>query len=243
MFDKRAVLLVATFLFMTIHARAEGIEKETITGEVAAYDVGIELASSQCRQTLIVRAKTPARQGNEYIIVRYENSCMKLIPERVIKKRQQWRFSLTRDVACDERLDDLLYIKNPNEEGGTSLTPFMKFMPGVGREKIATDRKLPCYVLRPGDFDPPLKERLITGLVVSREGRIVSGAYVEIKYADGNPSSFVFTDKQGQFTIPAYEGLEYVIQARTTIDGRLALAGLVHIPATGEIKPLRLVIK
>lgn len=165
MIDKRVVFVIAGSLFMSasILARGEGTEKETISGTVVAYDVGLELANGSCRQTIIVRTanRISRDQETEYLIVRYETSCMRLIPERALKAGPQWHFSLTRSADCDELLDDLLYIKNISPTGGIYQIPRVRRVAGSEKEKISADRKLPCYVLGSGEFEP-LKERLVT---------------------------------------------------------------------------------
>lgn len=158
MFNKKIFLVLAMITLVTIgtYTRSEGSEEETVTGTVVGYDVGLELTKGSCRQTIIVRTKKPdkVKQESEYIIVRYETLCMKLLPERILKKGPQWKFSLTRDVDCDQELGELLYIKQLNPTGDVYRYPRLKFAPGAERERIPTDTKLPCYVLRPGGFEP-----------------------------------------------------------------------------------------
>lgn len=246
---KSLVSLVALLLSVSIssvlQARDERIDTETVIGTVVGYDEGVELANLNCRQTLIVRTKNPPRQRSEYIIVRYENSCLKLIPQSVIKNSQEWRFSLTRQADCDQSLGELLYITSRSPGGNIRQIPRVALIRGSEREDIPRDTKLPCYTLSPGHFEPPLRERILMGVVIGPDSRPVAGASIKFRHADTNSFMLVDinTDNQGQFSIPIYEGVEYALQAIAKIGGRFMSGELVKIPAAGEIRPLRLVIK
>lgn len=244
MIVKRIVFVIAASLFIdaSILARSEGTEKDIITGTVIAYDLGLVRSGGSCWQHLVVRITDKDKQrqsGNNYIVVLYETSCLKLIPERLLKIKQQWRFSLTRKVNCDRTLQDLLYTTDsigPPEKAYRRRN--LKFVTGAQAEEIAKDATLPCYVLEPGEFEAPLKERLITGLVVRMDGHPVVGANVRLRYDDAFDYVLVKADEQGRFEIPIYEGFKYVVEAGVGNRGQK-----VKIPASGEIKPLRLVIK
>ncbi|MEK6303908.1 MAG: PKD domain-containing protein [Acidobacteriota bacterium] len=226
------------FLSASTQAQGQGIEKEKVNGVVVAYDVGLELANGSCRQTIIVRTENRINR-KEYLIVRYETSCMRLIPERALKAGPQWRFSLTRNAECDELLDDLLYIKNMSPTGGAYQIPRVRRVAGSEKEKIPANRKLPCYVLGSGEFEP-LKQRLVTGVVLLPDGRPVAEAYVSLGYADVDSDlMMVKTDDQGRFAIWTYIGFRY--RVRVLMDG--VYGESVPIAATGKIEPLRLVIK
>jgi len=155
--------MIASLLLVSAgtQGRSAGIEKETIAGTVVAYDVGLQLSNGSCRQTIIVRTRKGINQTqeNDYIIVRFEASCMKLIPERILKTAPQWKFSLTRNVNCDELLDELLYMKQLNPTGDVYRYPRVTFVPSAEGEKVPRDKKLRCYLLQPGGLEPPLKER------------------------------------------------------------------------------------
>lgn len=244
MFNKRIVSVIAVFLFFDTGAYgwSEGIEEETVSGVVVAYDTGLEIADGSCRQTIIVRTakNIKHKKPNKYIIVRYENSCMKLIPERLLKKGSQYRFVLSRNMDCDAVLEDLLYIRYMGPTGGKSEIPRVQLIVGADAKEIPTGKKLPCYAVRPGGFAPPLKQRLVAGVVAFPEGRPVVEAYVFLRYSDSDSDLMtVKTNDQGHFTLWAYEGFEYTV--------RVLAAGVygepVQIPANGEVKPLRLVIK
>lgn len=72
------------------------------------------------------------------------------------------------------------------------------------------------------------------------DGRPVAEAYVSLRYADVDSDlMMVKTDNQGQFAIWTYLGFRYIL--RVLIDG--VYREPVQIPATGEVEPLRLVIK
>lgn len=133
--------------------------KETINGAVVAYDIGLELADGSCRQTIVVRTSSRDKEANRYIIIRYENSCMKLITERMLKRNIRWRFTVSRDADCDQPFDELLFIRQMGPSGERSRIPRLKLVTRGKAQNIPRDRKLPCYTLRPGDFEPPLKER------------------------------------------------------------------------------------
>ncbi|MEK6303909.1 MAG: hypothetical protein AABO41_24660 [Acidobacteriota bacterium] len=240
MFNKHIVSVIAVlFLSASAHGRGQGIEKEKVTGAVVAYDVGLGGSGGSCWQHLIVRTGEKDRQkyAGEYLVVRYESSCMRLIPERVLKRRQRWTFSMTRSVSCDQTIGDLLYLTNVNPEGGSSRTPLLKFVPGEEAERISKAAALPCYVLKQSEFEAPLKQRLITGMVVRLDGRPIIGAEVRLRYDDAFDYLLVNTDDQGRFEIPIYEGFNYVLQA-----GKGNRGQKVKIAVSGEIKPLRLVI-
>jgi hypothetical protein len=168
---------------------------------------------------------------------------MKLIPERILKTAPQWKFSLTRNVNCDGLLDELLYIKQLNPTGEVYRYPRVTFVPSAEREKVPRDKKLRCYMLQPGEFEPGLKERLITGVVVGPDGHPDKGAYVRLRYADSYPHLVVEADDQGRFTIPIFEGFRYAVQAELRVGDRTIYGELVQLPAAGQVKPLRLVIK
>lgn len=245
MFKKRIVSVLAVlFLSASTLARGQGIEKEIITGTVVGYDIGLELANGSCRQTIIIRKKNRIKHMREYeyIIVRYEDSCMKLIPERVLKTGPQWRFSLTRNSDCDRLLDDLLYIKERGPFGIHEI-PLLKRVRGAAGEQIPTDTKLACHVLRPGEFEPPLKQRLITGVVIPPYGHLVKGAYVRLRFTDSHPHLVVAADDHGRFTIPIFEGFSYAVQAELKVGDRTIYGELVQIPTVGGVESLRLVIK
>jgi len=226
----------------SILARSEGNEKETITGTVVAYDIGLELADGSCRQTMIVRTKkgTNQEKRNDFLIVRYEDACMKLIPERVLKSGPEWHFSLIRNAGCDRFLDDLFYINDMNETGGSVRRPFMKVSTGGDANEIPKNMKLACYALVAGELRPALRQRQITGVVVGSNGRPVTKAYVSLRYADSESDLIMAkTDDQGRFTLWIYRGFTYMVRA--FVDG--VYGEPVPIAATGEIDPLRLVIK
>jgi len=247
MIDKSIVFVIGAYLFMSasILAGSEGTEKETVTGTVVAYDIGVELANGSCRQTIIVRTKNRGdnSRGGEYVIVRYEDPGKKVIPELILKKTRQWRFSLNREVKCDQALEDLLYITNPTPVGSSRIR-VLKLVTDAGGEKIPKDVTLACYVVKAGEFEPPLKERRIAGVVVWADGRPAGGVHVLLRNG-GDQKSYLWVnaDVHGRFEIPVYEGLTYAVQTNTVVGTRTILGKLIKIPAEGEIKPLRLVIK
>ena len=154
MFKRGRSLLSAAFLLVSISISAQnnGSRKVTIRGTIVAYDLGLQLANGRCRQTLIVQTKRPIN-GEEYIIVRYEGFCAEVIPEQKLESAQYWRFALTRDADCDQRLDDLLYITSMSPTGKKLQYPRLRLMPGTESERIPSDKKLPCHIVRPSDFE------------------------------------------------------------------------------------------
>lgn len=171
-------------------------EKEAIKGTVVAYDLGLELSDGSCRQTMIVRTKTGINQGkrNDFIIVRYEESCMKMIPERVLKPGPEWHFSLIRNVGCDLLLDELFYLHNMNETGGWVRETFMKVAGGGDADEIPKTMKFACYTLAAREFKPALKQQQITGVVIGLNGDPVRGAYVTLRYADSESDRMTVKD-------------------------------------------------
>ncbi len=124
--------------------------ERTVTGNVVAYDLGVELASGTCRQTLIVETGGHRKHGKKYVIIRHDYSCLNRIPEKVLIERQQRSLSVVRDPTCDQLFDDLLYIRGINETGESYQIPRLKRVPGKEREAVSSGRKLPCYILKSG---------------------------------------------------------------------------------------------
>ena len=165
---------------------------------------------------------------------------MKLIPERVLEPGPEWHFSLIRNLSCDLLLDELFYLHNMNETGGWVREPFMKVTAGGDVDEIPKTMKLACYTLAAREFKPALKQQQITGVVIGLNGGPVRGAYVTLRYADSvSDRMTVMTDDQGRFTMWIYRGFGYTVRA--LVDGLYGKP--VPIAATGEIKPLRLVMK
>ena len=118
---------------------------------------------------------------------------------------------------------------------GTVIHPEDDWQNGgiVGRElpKGVTDRESAQIIrMTPGaDIDlgdllvpPPLTEVTLTGRVLLADGSPVHRAWVNL-IDPAFPSSFVnetvWTDEQGRFTIPAFGGRRYVLQARVERPG------------------------
>jgi hypothetical protein len=134
----------------------ENVDKQPkqrrVTVIVVAYDLGTELASGLCRQNLILRTTKwlNHRTVRHYSLVRYENSCMRLIRERILQEKAVRHLALTRDMDCDARLADLLYLEQMSPTGTICRTPLLMLSPGKEKEPIPTRQKLPCYLLRSG---------------------------------------------------------------------------------------------
>ena len=158
MTGKKIISLIAILPFLFADTIACALSKriitETMIGIVVAHDDGLELAIGSCRQSAIVRIKKRVKRKpiNEYILVRYQYSCATRLPNEMLSGKQQWRFSVTRDVNCDAKLEDLLYIGGMNEDGTVYRIPLLKRVSGAEAEKIPADVKLPCYILLPNDF-------------------------------------------------------------------------------------------
>lgn len=123
------------------------IPKEMV-GTVVAYDLGMQLATGSCRQTLVLRTKRRLghRVIKEYVIARYQNSCMKLIPERILETDTTRHLSLIRNRECDRRIAELLYLVDLFPTG-LSRIPILKRSPGKEKERIPTRDNLRCYLL------------------------------------------------------------------------------------------------
>lgn len=123
------------------------IHKEVV-GTVVAYDLGMQLANGSCRQTLVLRTKRRLGQRviKEYVIARYENSCMKLIPERILETDTTRHLRLIRNRECDRRFAELLYLVDLFPTGPSRI-PILKRSPGKEKERIPTRDNLPCYLL------------------------------------------------------------------------------------------------
>jgi hypothetical protein len=145
------LLLIASPI---IHAKDKLHLKQRIIGVVVANDGGLELADGSCRQNAVVRVKSHSKrkQSNEYVLIRYQSGCAVLLPNEILEGKGQWQFSVTRQMNCDQRLEELKYLMQMSPDGTVYRLPLLKLVAGKESEKIPTDVKLPCYVLLPGDF-------------------------------------------------------------------------------------------
>ena len=137
-----------------IHAQGNQSPRQTLTGIIVAHDDGLELADGSCRQYAIVhvRGRSKPKQNRKYVLVRYQSGCAALLPREMLEGKRQWQFSVTRQVNCDQRQDDLKYLMQMSPDGTVSRLLLLKPVVGKESEKIPADIKLPCYLLLPGDF-------------------------------------------------------------------------------------------
>ena len=153
---KVILISVLPFLFalMIFSPMDKRIPKQTIIGIVVAHDDGLEVTKGSCRQVAIVRVQNRAtrKQLDRYVLLSFQYSCATRLPDEMLKGKQSWRFLVARDLSCDQRLEDLMYWRNWNEDGTTYDEPRLKHVPGAEAEKIPRDVKLPCNVLLPNDF-------------------------------------------------------------------------------------------
>lgn len=92
---------------------------------------------------------------------------------------------------------------------------------------------------------PKLKPRTVTGIVVFPDGRPVSRALISYRdTAYASPYSYygMEADDQGRFTIPAVEGMSYMVKAYINADGGQKHAEAIEVPPDGEVRDIRLVI-
>lgn len=93
---------------------------------------------------------------------------------------------------------------------------------------------------------PKLRPRTITGTVVFPDGQPIGRARVSFRdTAYTSPYSYhgVEADEQGRFTIQAFEGLSYMVNAHINMPGGVQKhAEPIEVPAQGEVKEIRLVI-
>lgn len=161
MYKKPIASLFALLLLLVLGSGVGAQQKqsapEIITGSIVAHNrTGIVRANGNCRQTIIVRttAKGKDPQEADYIVVRHDTDCVKAIPDERLNARRQWRFSLIRNIDCDELLETLMYLTQMWPTGGVMKTEMLWLVPGVEAEKIPADKKLPCYFLGPAGFEP-----------------------------------------------------------------------------------------
>jgi hypothetical protein len=130
------------------------ISKQTIIGVVVTHDDGLEVGKGSCRQVAIVRIqkRKNRKQPNAYVLLRFQYSCATRLPDEMVKGKQSWRFLVARDLNCDQKLEDLTYWLNWNEDGSVNRVPRLKRVLEAEAEKIPPGIKLPCYILLPGDF-------------------------------------------------------------------------------------------
>lgn len=130
------------------------------------------------------------------------------------------------------------------------------FYPGVADESkagiIEVGRN---QQLKPGDFRllPPLKERWISGTVLSADKLPVADAFVFLRNADQTNPNECFnrvgetkTDRAGRFSMRGYEGYRYQIRASGEVKNPGATERLssksVDIPLKGEAQNIELIV-
>jgi hypothetical protein len=146
----------ASSLLQTAAKRStKKVRERIVTGRFVAYEVGVQRANGLCRQMLVVNTKKGRDRElmGEYILVRYENTCMKLIPERVLKRKNLWRLPLTRHVECDQPFRELLYVEQISPAGEISRIPRLQRVSGREAARIPINETLPCYALRASWYD------------------------------------------------------------------------------------------
>ncbi|HVF41861.1 MAG TPA: hypothetical protein VM936_02550 [Pyrinomonadaceae bacterium] len=101
---------------------------------------------------------------------------------------------------------------------------------------------------------PPLAPRAVTGVVVWPDGSPVEGGSVNLtEVASGRPGAWGFKlDRQGRFSVPAYEGVPYKISASVPADPdwkpesgesvALLVSPEVEVTPSPDSAPVRLVI-
>jgi len=149
-----AVLILMSFFRATGWSIAAatimaGKHQQQITGYLVAYTSAVELASGQCRQTLVLHIKGRANleRVHSYILIRYESSCSKLIPVEQLKPRQRLRLTLVRKGECDQTLDGLQYLKQISPTGEILRTPLLQRLALPEAKRMPMTAKLPCYAL------------------------------------------------------------------------------------------------
>ena len=128
--------------------------------------------------------------------------------------------------------------------------PFARiYYPGVSQPAAATVMTLAeGQRIEKVDFvlPAPLQPRKIEGVVVSVEGRPLPGARVSMMITQ-YPFSFAWggsgvTDDAGRFSLNAFEGLSYWINAIINLPQGQMHAEPIDLPANGDVREIKLVV-
>jgi len=135
---------------------AQNREKLKATGEVIGFDRFASLTnitSAPQSQTIVVKLNkiTKGKQSQPYVIVVYKSwKGEPLLPEKIFNGKSKWKFRLAREESCDSTLEDIVSLKNTEENQnfeGVSRFEWTSLKPDV-----ADNVKLPCYILGYKDY-------------------------------------------------------------------------------------------
>lgn len=125
------------------------------------------------------------------------------------------------------------------------------FYPGTGSE---TDAGIIAVTgkgeIKTNDFRllAPLKQRRFAGVVLTADGKPLSGATVSLIDKDVNRCmnlgglSETKTDEQGKFQLTGYESYEYRIRAFSGAGSKRLMSELTDVPAAGDFENLELTV-
>ena len=129
----------------------------TIVGPVVAYERSVtrlaQLTFVPNTEVLIVRVDRLVK-GQEQapylkVVYRYGTDEPSLAKE-IFHSRSQWRFTLKRDSNCDSSVEQMKSVKTQIREGEEIVLSGLQFTDET--ERLTDDTRLPCYVLRPGNY-------------------------------------------------------------------------------------------
>ena len=136
-------------------------EKIHISGTVISYNIFSRLTiivgqmprhiEDHTQMLVRVNKISGDLEEGQYIKLRFTNSDNPTVnvPQDMLEHAQQWQFALTRDEACDQSAEDLLYAMGKN---GKESNQSWKLVAGAEREQIPEDISIPCYVFGTSDF-------------------------------------------------------------------------------------------
>ena len=155
-----ALMSVVLIMLADPVSLVHGTNKEstlTIVGPVVAYEISVtrlaQLTFVPNTEVIIVRMDKLIK-GQEQahylkVVYRYGTDEPSLAKE-VFHGRSQWRFTLKRDRNCDSSVEQMKSVRTqPKEEEEVTLSG-LKFTRET--EGLTDDTKLPCYVLKPGNY-------------------------------------------------------------------------------------------
>jgi len=189
--------------------------KEALIARVIAEDAYLGLARVDSRnvQGFIARVNEAGGKNrpSRFIKIRYESyEPNNSLPSDLLDSNKVWKFTLSRNESCDQRVaDDLFQVPSNGAQlpkAGTYL-----LLENAGQDLPKIHSMIPCFVLRPGGVKPIKNKKRLRGIVAQ-----------EIYSRENDPKAFVASaappaDDVIKGQIIAYRPAERVSQAASHV--------------------------
>jgi hypothetical protein len=163
---KRTGPLVIAFVIWGYAAfgTARTRDQVEISGTIVAVNVASTIAnlyenfdSPYRHMVFVVRLEGNVSKTEEqkYAIIHYISirANFKLLPDEIRNGQQAWRVRITRNKECDEKLQDMLYVKAVSTDGKKTNDILNLIRNDAGKnDNLPLDSLLPCYETERPDY-------------------------------------------------------------------------------------------